>query len=286
MLLDKEIDIKFFYRFVEFTSKLLKIDLTHEKFKLIILDKQKAETKTEMNIKSFADSYMFALNNVNQIFFRNTLQSMYFLLTHTKLEDSVCDKIISEYYISYDGPSHYLAALMHLYVMKTEIDRKHELAFIISNLIMIKKGRYPMVPYVFVHKSYLRAIKEENMEKLMMIFSQIETKEKHEIKESYVSKEIIIDTIKRLKPNIVSKYKVKKLYLYGSYAKEITTTNSDIDFLVVYKDNLINLERSQRQNSLKEFLKRELDKTIDLLDFTHALNKLDISEMENLITLI
>ena len=46
MQLPNEIDIKYFYRFVEFTSKLIDVDLTHERFKLITLNKERAETKT------------------------------------------------------------------------------------------------------------------------------------------------------------------------------------------------------------------------------------------------
>ena len=37
---------------------------------------------------------------------------------------------------------------------------------------------------------------------------------------------------------------------------------------------------------LNKYLERELNTKVDIIDFTHALNKLDIGEMENIITII
>ena len=59
-------NIKQYYRFIEFVSKLVGIDLPHERFKLLALDEFKAESKTELKIKALADSYMYLINNINQ----------------------------------------------------------------------------------------------------------------------------------------------------------------------------------------------------------------------------
>lgn len=286
MIVNKDIDLKFYYRFVEFTSKLLGVDLTHERFKCIILDDVKAETETERRVKMFADSYLYAINNKNQLFTPSVIKSIYYLLTQDKMTDDLVEKIITQYYQNYEKPSHYLAVIMHIMILDLIEERGIELGFIVSSLIMLKKQRGPLVPYQFIHKSYKRAIKEQNIDKIMVIFSQIEAKEKHKANLGFVSTEIIIDIIKRLKPELMSKCKVEKLYLYGSYAKENIQASSDIDLLVVFNSNLVDLERERKRKKLKEILKTELNRTIDLLDFSHALKKLDFSEMENIIKLI
>ena len=62
--------------------------------------------------------------------------------------------------------------------------------------------------------------------------------------------------------------------------------NSDLDFLVIYDDSVLNFERLKLNEQLKQYLGEKLLIHIDLLDFTHALNHLDICEMGNIITLI
>lgn len=79
---------------------------------------------------------------------------------------------------------------------------------------------------------------------------------------------------------------VEKLYLYGSYSKENIHQSSDIDLLIILNKNLINQERANIVYELQKFLKDEFQIPIDILDFTHALENLDIEEMENIITIV
>ena len=57
MLVSREIDIKLYYRFVEFASRLIGFTLPHERFKRIILDDYKAESIEEKEVKAFANAY-------------------------------------------------------------------------------------------------------------------------------------------------------------------------------------------------------------------------------------
>lgn len=79
---------------------------------------------------------------------------------------------------------------------------------------------------------------------------------------------------------------IKKLYLYGSQAKKKTTKESDIDLLIIYNKELINYERCLNEEKLITFLSNKMKTKVDIIDFTHAIEKLDIVEMENIITLI
>lgn len=286
MIVNNNMEIKNFYRFVEFTSKLLGVDLPHERFKLIILDNFKAESKTEGKVKSFADAYLYLINNTNQSLTAKIIKKAYFLLTDIMLDDEKCKNILEEFYKHYDETSHYLAALMHFAVLENVEDRKIEFAFMMSNLVMLKKNRYPFIPYDFMFDAYFNAIENKNISKLMYIYTQIEFNSKPKLVQSELNQEKIIEEIKSCKSILKHKYDVKKLYLYGSFAKQKTALSSDLDLLVIYDSELINLERSKNNDQLAKFLKSKLEITIDILDFTHALEKMDINEMENIITLI
>ena len=96
----------------------------------------------------------------------------------------------------------------------------------------------------------------------------------------------IIEEVKQCKSILKNKYNVKKLYLYGSYAKQKTSQSSDLDLLVIFDKELLNIERCKNSDALIKYLSTKLQITVDLLDFTHAMDNLDINEMENIITLI
>ena len=64
------------------------------------------------------------------------------------------------------------------------------------------------------------------------------------------------------------------------------TTQSDLDLLVIFDKEMLPLEKGMIIKKLCDFLENKIKIHIDILDFSHALENLDISEMENIITLI
>ena len=74
--------------------------------------------------------------------------------------------------------------------------------------------------------------------------------------------------------------------MFGSFAKGNNTEKSDLDFVVIFNESLINKEKNDMINNMKNYLSNEFDCDVDLLDFSYALNTFDKSQMEYLITLI
>ena len=286
MLVSKEIDIKLYYRFVEFTSRLVGFSLPHERFKRIILDDFKAESREEKEVKQFANAYLYILNNLNQSVTKEVLQESYYLLTHECLDVELSRQILETFYMHFDENSYYVAMMVHLKILELIKKRKIEFAFMISNLIMLKKERYPLIPYEYMYEVYTQTIENKNKDKLMVIFSQIEAITKPHENYSNLSKEEIMVKINENKQYLIKEFYLSKLYLYGSYAKERVTTQSDLDLLVIFDKEMLPLEKGMIIKKLSDFLENKIKIHIDILDFSHALENLDISEMENIITLI
>lgn len=286
MLVSKEIDIKCYYRFIEFTSKLIGIQLPHERFKRIAMDDYKAESKQEVKVKQLANAYLYLLNNIQQSFTKELLEHTYILLTNKRLNKNKIQNILTEFYKNYDESGHYLAAYLHLVILEQIKIQSIEFALMISNYILLKKGRFPIVVYSTEHKIYKTTIQRKNLEKLIFIFHQLEHKKLFNFPLIEWDKQEIIEKIKSLKSQLKVKYKIKKFYLYGSYAKEKVTLSSDLDFLVIFNEEVIPTEKSFLLKQLKEDLQTQMNIKIDLLDFSHALKFLDICEMENIVTLI
>ena len=151
---------------------------------------------------------------------------------------------------------------------------------------MLKKSRGILITYPNISEIYKEALINRNEEKLMLLYSRLETINNSENESKEIEVEKINEYIKRNKNYILARYHVEKLYLYGSFAKNTMNKNSDIDFLVMLEEDIINLEKERIIKELIEYLTKEIGIKVDIIDFTHAMKVLEINEMENIITLI
>ena len=201
------------------------------------------------------------------------------------IDSAVVNKLIELYYKNIDVAPHSLAALLHLFIINNVEKNNLEFAFLISNYIMLKKGRWFLMPYEYCHNDYREAVKNNDLSSLIRIFYDIESIKKDK-KPCLLSKDEVIQKIKYLKEELVTKYYIEKLYLFGSFAKGNNTEKSDLDFVVILNESLIKNEKKEKITNVKKYLGNEFECDVDLLDFSYALNTFDKSQMEYLITLI
>jgi predicted nucleotidyltransferase len=58
---------------------------------------------------------------------------------------------------------------------------------------------------------------------------------------------------------LLTKYKVKKIALFGSCASGVATSRSDIDFLVEFEETADLLDQVGLKQELEDYLKRKVD---------------------------
>lgn len=100
------------------------------------------------------------------------------------------------------------------------------------------------MPYEYCHNDYKEAIENNNLSNLIRIFYDIELVKK-EKKACLLSRDEVIQKIKFIKEALVNIYCVDKLYLFGSFAKGNNTKKSDLDFIVIFNESLINKEKKR-----------------------------------------
>lgn len=251
----------------------------------IYYDKIKSLSYLESKIKNISNSYNYILNNINQPISEDLLNQSYYLMTCELLERNIVDEILRIYYKNIDVAPHSLAALLHLYITNNITKNNIEFAFLISNYVMLKKNRWFLMPYEYCHKDYKEAIKSNDLSSLIRIFYDIELIKKE--KRPYLfTRDEVIKKIKNLKEELHNTYNIDKLYLFGSFAKGNNTEKSDLDFVVIFNETLIKKEKNDMIKMVKQYLSKEYNCDVDLLDFSYALNTFDKSQMEYLITLI
>ena len=251
----------------------------------IYYDKIKSLSYLESKIKNISNSYNYILNNINQPISEDLLNQSYYLMTCELLERNIVDEILRIYYKNIDVAPHSLAALLHLYITNNITKNNIEFAFLISNYVMLKKNRWFLMTYEYCHKDYKEAIKSNDLSSLIRIFYDIELIKKE--KRPYLfTRDEVIKKIRNLKEELHNTYNIDKLYLFGSFAKGNNTEKSDLDFVVIFNETLIKKEKNDMIKMVKQYLSKEYNCDVDLLDFSYALNTFDKSQMEYLITLI
>ena len=281
-----KINDKEFYRFIEITMKMQGTGLTHERIKQIIKDKTQALSVEEKEVRNLTDAFTYIVNNVNQTFSRETINKSYYMLNLEVMDEEKQEEILKTYY-KYSDESIYLrVAKIQNKIIKLNINKKIEYSLLLANLIMLKKSRGILITYPNISEIYKEALINRNEEKLMLLYSRLETISNSENESKEIDVEKINEYIKRNKNYILARYHVEKLYLYGSFAKNTMNKNSDIDFLVILEEDIINIEKERIIKELIEYLTKEIGIKVDIIDFTHAMKVLEINEMENIITLI
>ncbi|MBN3490241.1 nucleotidyltransferase domain-containing protein [Acholeplasma equirhinis] len=288
------INDKLFYRFIEFTSKLIKVDLVHETFKQICLDQYTTQTKAELRVKKFADAFRYLIHNTSSDVTKELIETTYFILTSKKLSKKINQQILEKYYQRLDDHAQQKACQMHLMLIDLKISSRIEFAFLITNYILIKRGLYPIIVYPNDKKIYMDAInlRKTNPNQFYLFLVQAEhfVRKTHDHKILDISerktKEEVIAILKSERSILQKKYYVKQLYLYGSYVKETNIATSDIDVLVILDSHIINYEKQEVMKKLRTYLCEIMAYRMDVMEFSHALTSLEIHEMTHVITII
>ncbi len=280
------ITTKSYYRFIEFLSLLCGIDISHERFKQVILDNIEAVTNEDKQVKSLANSYLYILSNIKQPLSLEIIYTSYFLLTGKNIDKSESEIILSTYYYNNNTDAYNKAIAVHKIILNVIKNRKIEFAFIISNYILLKNKKGQLLPHPRIVNDYNTNLRIDDYSDWIFLFKQMEDRQTFSEGYPLPSKEDVIEKIKNISNTLKTTYKVKFLALYGSIVKNIQNESSDIDFLIDFDNNLIDYEKGLLKEKLIKYLKEELDERIDLVDFKHALKELNINEMEKIIVLI
>ncbi|MEI3527957.1 MAG: nucleotidyltransferase domain-containing protein [Bacilli bacterium] len=242
--------IKEIIKLIYFITKFRNDYVIYEYVKKIYYDFDNYTANIELLIKNICDSTNYIFNNINQSFTKELLIKAYFLLSNKLIDSAVVNKLIELYYKNIDVAPHSLAALLHLFIINNVEKNNLEFAFLISNYIMLKKGRWFLMPYEYCHNDYREAVKNNDLSSLIRIFYDIESVKKDK-KPCLLSKDEVIQKIKYLKEELVTKYYIEKLYLFGSFAKGNNTEKSDLDFVVILNESLINNEKNEIITNVK-----------------------------------
>lgn len=162
-----------------------------------------------------------------------------------------------------------------------------EMAKIIHNFIEIKNNRKPIIFYYYEVSEILKLIENGEKEKTFIYFLDLYNKT-NEYNESHklISKNELIEIIRKNENKLKTKYYVDKLYIFGSYSKGLENEYSDLDiYIEVFKEKMNDLNNKYY---LLDYLKKILKIKVDCIvkDDSFNNNNLTIDICRNLTRII
>ena len=263
---------KAFYVFIKYLSIQVGISLNHERYKLIALDKYKALSQAEVEVKNIKDSFLYTMSNCRQVFSQDLISKSYYLLTGEIIDINISNNIVMEFFKNYNCDCLTLAAIIHLYILNNVHLKAVEYAFIITNYVLKHKGCSIVIP-----KS-----KYSMMNKKELILYFLDNKE-GDVKANHINQEYVLKEIAKDKCLLTGAYSVENMYLYGSFVKGTNTEYSDIDLLVVFKEHLECYKKNRNINILINIYSERFNANVDVINFTDILEGHDMCELENTI---
>jgi predicted nucleotidyltransferase len=76
------------------------------------------------------------------------------------------------------------------------------------------------------------------------------------------TKEEILDFLSENKSELLSKYHLSKIGLFGSFSREEATEKSDVDIIVDFKENVVDVYGIK--TALKKYLSETFNRSVDL----------------------
>ena len=118
---------------------------------------------------------------------------------------------------------------------------------------------------VFSKKEFNELKKCDEIEGYLLLVETIKKHQNYPIKNKQKrSYSEIYNLIKTKEEYLKNKYKVKELYIYGSYSKGTNKEDSDIDLLVKIAQDVIYDELQRLVEQLKQYLSEELKTIVDI----------------------
>lgn len=281
----EELLIKEIYKIVIFILKIMEIKFPYDRAKRIIFDTYIAESEEEHLIKNIADTYRYLINNEFQYVNKEKIKKAYYLLTNKLLEDNYASIIEKFYYKNKHKSIVELVSYLHFLILEMGIEKGEIFAFMLENYLMKKNGRNPIVIYDSYIGMYRQIIEKKDKEKLTILFFM--TNRNYSKKEkTYTSKEEIIEILDKNKTEIIQRFNIKELYLFGSFANDNQTCVSDIDLVIEFEKGLSIYQESIKIKQLKERLNSILPREVDILNLNNLFKKYDLGDVDRMIKII
>ncbi|MCM1131735.1 MAG: nucleotidyltransferase domain-containing protein [Roseburia sp.] len=267
-------------KLIEKILRFYDLNISHERFKGVIYSNDEFQTPLEEKIKNYYDAYMFLLMNHKTPFTSSIIQKFYYIIFEKEIDPSLALKISSKFIYLSNESKIFKAIDLHLFVYSLLEEVKEYERWMISlmffNYILVKEG----IPCVYFVRSDLEKYLayQGNQKKLkellynVVIYSKFQ-KKSYTNKLKNISVEDIDTFFLKNREYIQETYKIEHIFLYGSFAKNTARKDSDIDLLVVFKEDMNYEDKMNYKDELVKYLTKEFCRYVDIQEIFECIPK-------------
>lgn len=275
-------------KLIEKILRFFELDFSHERFKAVIYAKDEFQTPFEEKMKHYFDAYYYLLSNAKSPFTASVFQRFYYLIFEHPAEENIASKITSEW-IWLSGESRITKAIyLHCYVFSLLNDlnemERWMVSFMMLNYFLVKEN----IPCLYLNYRDLAEYAENkgNEEKVKNLLYQIILQAQTQKKSYYKQlKKITLEDIALLfgeKQNFIREtYQIEHVFVYGSFAKNTARIDSDIDLLILFKEDISYPEKKRCKEELVRYLTKEFNRYVDIQEIFESLSKEMMIEAAN-----
>lgn len=275
-------------KLIEKILRFFELDFSHERFKAVIYAKDEFQTPFEEKMKHYFDAYYYLLSNAKSPFTASVFQRFYYLIFEHPAEENIASKITSEW-IWLSGQSRITKAIyLHCYVFSLLNDlnemERWMVSFMMLNYFLVKEN----IPCLYLNYRDLAEYAENkgNEEKVKNLLYQIILQAQTQKKSYYKQlKKITLEDIALLfgeKQNFIREtYQIEHVFVYGSFAKNTARIDSDIDLLILFKEDISYPEKKRCKEELVRYLTKEFNRYVDIQEIFESLSKEMMIEATN-----
>ena len=277
-----------------FLEKLLRFygkDIRHDLYKGIIYSEEQVRTEEEWKIKNFYDGLNYLLNNHMNPLSKELLKKFFYILYGKEFDELLLLRLCSKFFYLYESPALEKAIEYHLYVYEELKDFKEYERTIISlmffNYVLVKEG----IPCIHIFgrdvENYVKYRDEYfNNQKtnIYQLMYEIIKKNKFQDKSYYlnlrpIEVKKIYEVISNDKEKLQSKYRIRNMYIYGSFAKDKQRIDSDIDLVARFSLDLTYDEKKKISEELMNYYYEIFNRFVDIMEIGDYLNDEFIKEV-------
>ena len=278
--------------FLEMIFVYLGYDFRHDNFKSVLYSKSGYITIMEERAKHYFDGLNYLINNKETSFTLILLKKFFYICLGEEIDENVLKRITSYYFYLNNDNDVKKAVKLHLYAYKTLEYLNYEdrliTSLILFNYILLKHN----IPCVQIVKSDLPKYEElrdkENIDELYEYMCEIIKSNLFQDKSYYRNLKPL--TFKQIKRKILDdkdmlkyKYKVKSVYVFGSFCKGLERIDSDIDVAMSLSLDLTEKEKEQILKELKEYFYKSFKRFVDIHEVMDIIHQDFIKKAVNII---
>lgn len=282
-------------RIVNFLEKIFKYlgyEFRHDNYKSVAYGEMCFLTPLEERAKNYIDAFNYLLANKENVLTSKVLSRFLYIIKQEEIDVNILKRISSYYFFLDEQNAIDRALKLNLYVYdELEFLNREErlvISLMLFNYSLVKNG-VPCVQFVMNElKEYERKRDEESYEKLYSYVYEIIKNNKFQDKKYYYKlTPLTLTDIKRKifkdKKKLKEKYKVKSIYIFGSFCKGTQRIDSDIDMALCLSLDLEEQEKEKILKELKEYFYKVFKRFVDIHELMNIVHEDFIEEAANII---